>query len=206
MAAVLTLAMLSNDVYAPIGIGAGGFRRVVDRTLDKWNNTGSSFFGAAYTGGATGIIAFRGSADLQDWTDADVDIAMARTPISQTGDAFAFFNSAKQILVAKGARRIIVTGHSLGGGLTQLIAAHITTFPVVGVTFNAPCMAGFAGPVRISTANSNAVYNYRADRDPVSLKGTHIGRHPVSVAGGGMHPIGPLINALSTGGTGMIHH
>jgi hypothetical protein len=99
-----------------------------------------------------------------------------------------------------------ITGHSLGGGLTQLVAARITTFPVIGVTFNAPGMAGLSSIVRFPLENHRNVHNYRAKFDPVSLKGAHIGRAPISIEGGGMHPIGPLIEALSSSIEGSVRY
>jgi pimeloyl-ACP methyl ester carboxylesterase len=100
------------------------------------------FYGAAYQGPSrVGVIAFRGSQEIQDWTYADVDIAMGRLPVDQMGNAFGFFSAAKKKLVKAGCQRLVIVGHSLGGGLAAVVAARITTMQVRGVTFNAPGMA-----------------------------------------------------------------
>jgi hypothetical protein len=208
MATVLTLAKISGDVYDNFGRDPiDGYRRLASISdFDQINSRGNAFFGAAYIQGEVGVIAFRGSQEWVDWADADVSIACTSLPIDQLGDAFAFFGAARQVLLKRGCKKLMVTGHSLGGGLTQLVAARVTTFPVVGVSFNAPGVAALTGLVKIPSANARGVYNYRAKFDPVSLKGAHIGHSPVSIHGGGMHPLGPLITALSTTLEGGVRH
>lgn len=183
MPTVLTLAMLASDVYADASTGAtNGFRRLAPTgAMVAANCRGSSFYGAAYVGGEVGVIAFRGSAESTDWLDADVDIGLGRQPIDQWGDAHDFFNHARSLLSGQGCKRVVVTGHSLGGGLTQLVAAGVTRTPVSGVTFNAPGMGALAGNVRVRLANAANLFHYRARRDPVSKVGHHIGRAPVTV-------------------------
>jgi hypothetical protein len=206
MPTVLTLSMISSDVYGGSGAAVLGYKRLDHQVFNGRHATASSFYGAAYAGGAVGVVAFRGSQEREDWLDADVSIGAGNLPIDQVGDAFAFFNRAREVLVKQGAKRVVVTGHSLGGGLTQVVAGRVKSSPVIGVTFNAPGMAGLRSQVHITTANSPNVFNYRAERDPVSRYGQHIGHAPVSVAGGGMHPLGPLITALAACGTGSIRH
>ncbi len=206
MATVVTLARICSDVYNDRGVGAiDGYKRLAGiPSLERVNNTGSSFFGAVYDGGHTAVIAYRGSLEWADWTDADVSIAAGRFPINQLGDAFAFFNRARDILFKTSRRRLIVTGHSLGGGLAQLVAGHVTSSPVIGVTFNAPGTASLRGIIRVTLDNGRNVFNWRAKRDPVSLTGAHVGHGPMSIDGAGAHPIGPLIAALLARPTGGI--
>lgn len=203
MAAVSTLALIAKDAYEDLGRGdVLGYRRLQSKTFAQINSRTSSFFGAAYVCGSTGVVAYRGSQELTDWVDADVDIALGKLPIGQLGDAFAFFNEARASLKQSGCSRILVTGHSLGGGLAQLVAGRVTSFPTVGVTFNAPGAARLQGVVKVDCKNAGNVFNYRAKLDPVSLKGAHIGHPPVPVDGGGAHPLGPLIEALLATGLG----
>jgi len=208
MATVLTLAKMSDDVYSKVGGNPiEGYRRLdLIADLDRINARGDGFFGAVYVQGEAGVIAYRGSKEWSDWSDADVSIACSSLPIDQLGDAFGFFAAARQLLTRMGCKKIMVTGHSLGGGLAQLVAARVSTFPVVGVSFNAPGVAALSGAVRVPTGNASKVFNYRAMLDPVSMKGAHIGHSPVSIHGGGMHPIGPLIAALGGVLEGGIRH
>ena len=234
MPTLLTLAMISSDVYDDTGTGAVvGYRRLSPTAgMSSANSRPSSFFGAAYCNDAVGVIAFRGSAERTDWLDADADIGMGNLPIDQWGDATSFFISARAELVARGCSRIVITGHSLGGGLTQLVGAGITTFPVTGVTFNAPGMGSLTGTVGVRRANAANLFHYRARPDPVSLVGAHIGRAPVVVdvtIGGGVgaavavaraaypmlgaaarsgleHTLGPMIEALQNGPMGGIRY
>jgi hypothetical protein len=198
MPTALTLALVSNDVYDDTGSAAIlGYRRLAGTAQLRWSGSdGSSFFGAAYYANGVGIVAYRGSQERKDWTDADVSIGMGDMPIDQLGDAFDFFSTAASRLKSAGASRIVVTGHSLGGGLTQVVAARVTSFPVRGVSFNAPGMASLAGPISIQSGNSQNVWNIRSATDPVSMKGKHIGRGPYVVRNGGYHGLGPLIEAM----------
>ena len=169
MPIVLTLARLAADVYNDTSSGAiAGFRRIAPSfRMESANQRESSFYGAAYASGKIGVIAYRGSQERTDWFDADVDIGIGRFPIDQLADAYYFFSSAKNLLIeAHGCERLVVTGHSLGGGLTQLVAASIGRVPVVGVTFNAPGAAGLKGPVNIPRKNEGNIFNYRARHDP----------------------------------------
>jgi hypothetical protein len=230
MPTLLTLAMMASDVYDDTGSGAVvGYRRLSPTPVMNTANTRpSSFFGAAYFSGSVGVVAFRGSAESTDWIDADADIGMGNLPIDQFGDALSFFIEARTQLTALGCSRIVLTGHSLGGGLTQLVGAGITSSPVVGVTFNAPGVGSLRGPVTISRANASNLFHYRARHDPVSLVGAHIGRAPVVVdvstgvavsmlrvvsplvgaaANSGLeHTLGPMIAALQASPMGGIRH
>lgn len=93
MPSILTCAKLALDAYSkprpstvlgyvPVMFSPGG---------------PAGFYGAAYIG-QVGVIAFRGSQEKEDWTDADVDIARNRLPSSQIGDALQFYNRARDAL------------------------------------------------------------------------------------------------------------
>ncbi len=90
MPTALTLALVSNDVYDDTGSAAIlGYRRLAGTAQLRWSGSdGSSFFGAAYYANGVGIVAYRGSQERKDWTDADVSIGMGDMPIDQLGDAF----------------------------------------------------------------------------------------------------------------------
>lgn len=205
MPSVLTLSMMCDDVYSETGRGAGGYQRLYGLSWLKANCDG--FFGACYRGGDIGVVAFRGSKELMaDWYQADGDICLGKLPLDQIGDAFSFLSSARATLVAMRCKRIVVTGHSLGGALAQLVAARVSSFPVVGVTFNAPGVRGLKGAVRLDSPNERNVYNYRAIGDPVSKVGQHIGCHPIAIKNAGFHTMGSLIKALAQSPQGSIKH
>jgi pimeloyl-ACP methyl ester carboxylesterase len=200
MPSLLTCALLAEDVYHDRPTIVDGFSpvRVPDHEVYC---AGCEFSGGAYAGPqGIGVIAFRGSRELEDWRGANLEILRRRLPTGQFGHALAYFASAYRALERNGSRRYVVVGHSLGGGLAAVVAGIVTWVPVRGVTFNAPGLAGFAanypaeGPV-LSRANEDNVFNFRSEIDVVSRWGRHIG-HVYDVAGSRRHGIRPLINQL----------
>jgi hypothetical protein len=199
MTAILTCAHISADVYNDTPKTVVGYHPVALANAVRW--FGDSFFGAAYAGADVGVIAFRGSQELQDFTDADVEIFKSRLPVHQLGNAFGFFLEAEKALSAMGCERFVITGHSLGGGLAEAVAARISRVPVSAATFNAPGIVGFTevgdhGELHMPVLNRSIV-NVRSSADQVSLWGYHIGQTR-TVEDAGLHGIGPLIEALVT--------
>ena len=150
MPTIYDCALLAQDVYNDAAKSINGHFPVYVPGGEAMMS--DHFFGAAYKGPAdVGVIAFRGSQEIEDWAYADADIAAGaimktigmegRLPVDQMGNAFGFFGSAKKILAKAGCRRFVVTGHSLGGGLASVVGARIRTSHVRAVTFNAPGMA-----------------------------------------------------------------
>jgi pimeloyl-ACP methyl ester carboxylesterase len=197
MPTLLTCALLAEDVYhdRPTVVGNHGPISVPDA---EHYCRANEFAGLAYAGrDAVGIIAFRGSRDLEDWKGANLEILRRRLPLDQFGCAMGFFASAHRALERAGCTRYLVVGHSLGGGLAALVAAAASWVPVRGVTFNAPGLAQFVSAQHIDLPRPNAgnVFNFRAARDVVSRWGSHIG--PVyDVAGASGHGIRILIATL----------
>lgn len=175
MATVLDCARISSDVYNASNLEAPGWQR---GAVYQDQAVGEGFFGATYSRGAEVVIAYRGSVERVDWTDADADIARGALPLGQLADAMSYANSVVRAATQRGITRVIITGHSLGGGLAQLSAAIRTN--AAGVSFNAPGCRSLSGPVALNFCN-NDVWNYRTMRDPVSLRGVHVGRPPVSL-------------------------
>jgi hypothetical protein len=161
---------------------------------------GGEFAGGAYAGGdGVGIIAFRGSREIEDWKGANFDIVRRHLPLGQLGSALAYFAAAHRALECGGCSRFLVVGHSLGGGLAAVVAAAVTWVPTRGITFNAPGLAQFAaaaeGEVGLGQANASNVLNFRSAGDVVSRWGRHIGA-VYEVPGAARHGIDALIDRL----------
>ena len=142
MLTVLTCAEISEDVYKDRGSTVHYFEPVHVPAGSVYRS--NHFFGSAYWGHSdVGIVAFRGSLELEDWLAADGDILFGKWPVDQLGNAFGYFTQARAVLKSRGCKRFVVVGHSLGGGLAAVVAARLGRQPVSGVTFNAPGMAAF---------------------------------------------------------------
>ncbi|MFC3174344.1 hypothetical protein ACFOD9_08775 [Novosphingobium bradum] len=94
---------------------------------------------------------------------------------------------------------IFLTGHSLGGGLAQIIGS---TLDVRGVSFNAPAVSQMG----FSISDPNRFYNVNQARDPVSTRTAAIGHHLGTVInidngtnGMDAHLIVPVISYLESG-------
>lgn len=163
---------------------------------------GNEFAGGAYRGSdGVGVIAFRGSREMEDWKGANLEILRRQVPERQIGSALAYFATAHRALQRAGCARYVVVGHSLGGGLAAVVTAAVTWVPVKGVTFNAPGLAEFVGTTAgaglgLGRANADNVMNFRSDADIVSRWGQHIGAVH-DVPGAGRHGIDAFIACLS---------
>lgn len=141
MTTILTCAMAAKDVYENRPGTVVGYHPF------HWSDSGSrGFFGASYSAGKVGLIAFRGSLEIkEDWLDADIDIFRRRFPISQLGDAFKYYGEQRNALMKqRHCERFIIVGHSLGGALAAVVASASHRVPTKAVTFNAPGMAGIS--------------------------------------------------------------
>jgi hypothetical protein len=200
MPSLLVCARIAEDVYHDRPTTVHGYEpvRVPDSEIYC---AGNEFAGGAYAGAdGVGIIAFRGSRELEDWKGANLDILRRRMPERQLGSALAYFASAHRALARAGCSRYLVIGHSLGGALAEVVAAAVTWVPVKGVTFNAPGLAEFAGSALgpgfdLPQPNLANVTNFRAGDDVVSRWGRHIGQvHDIPRAG--RHGISAFIACL----------
>jgi len=132
-----TMALLASDVYedfsaaaAPNALKPGIVRLDPDQlppklgiSKDQLIDDDSGFYSAIYQQEGDGAdasssytIAFRGT---EDWTDWKTNIASTFGPTKQ----FELANELVEQLVEKvGADNVVVTGHSLGGGLANYAA------------------------------------------------------------------------------------
>ena len=111
------------------------------------------------------VISYRGSDSALDWGIDDLQIALGLSP-SQKAGALNFYNSIINNDLVSSSVQITLTGHSLGGALTQLVAAETGAY---AVTFNAP---GMAEQANISTGN---IVNYVNLNDFIGCYGEHVG-------------------------------
>ena len=200
MPSLLICAQIAEDVYhdRPTTVR---WHRPIHVPEHEVFCAGNEFAGGAYAGNdAVGVIAFRGSREMEDWKGANLEIIRRRLPERQLGSALAFFASAYRALERVGCRRYVVVGHSLGGGLAALVSATVTWVPVRGVTFNAPGLARLAGTetgggFHLGHANAENVLNFRSDVDIVSRWGCQIGK-VYDVPGAGKHGIDAFIRCL----------
>jgi len=204
MPSLFTCALIAEDVYhdRPTVVGEHVPVRVPD---GEHYCRGNEFAGLAYAGrDAVGVIAFRGSREMEDWKGANLEILRRKVPVDQFGCAMAYFAAAHRALERAGCGRYLVVGHSLGGGLAALVAATASWVPVRGVTFNAPGLAQFLneGPSSdLKRPNSDNVFNFRAARDIVSRWGYQIGRvYDVTGASGhGIRSLAATLEAVELG-------
>jgi hypothetical protein len=186
MPSALALAMLAQNVYGQSPDTAiAPFAKVATRTLP--GGAGAGFQAAAYTNADVVVVAYCGSNDRLDWTVNNIPLGIGLLP-RQITHALRFYDDV--IPRYRMSRRIVV-GHSLGGGLAQLVIAfHLNQVPKdIGVTFNAPGMwasfanVGIMGAPSMTPDNALKVNctNYRTSTDPVSRVGTHIGGHPLVI-------------------------
>lgn len=123
-----------------------------------------------------------------------VAAAGARQLEDQITGAVEFTRQAQYFAGSRGT--VYVTGHSLGGGLAQIIAAQMD---LRGVAFNAPTVS----QMRRGTRAPDQFYNINQRLDPVSGGTSVIGNHLGSViqidSGAGIadaHFLGPVIEYL----------
>lgn len=173
MTTLLDLALISMHIYHPEDAeakkaGEGrSFRRLAEAAVMQHS---SGFQGAIYESGDELIVAYRGT---ESWEDikADLNIGVGNVP-DQFVPAMELFEKAQQV---KSLSKIIVTGHSLGGGLAQLVSANKVA---LGVTFNAPGMDGMSKKLagKGYSFHSANVLNVVLSRDPISSFGTSVGK------------------------------
>lgn len=134
----IELAQICQDVYDANGTGTGTWNRVGDAQLSaagidpaSLENPETGFRAAVYTDGdGRYVLAYAGSNDVQDW------INNARQGIGWDAEQYdQAVQLAQQVDAAFGADgNLVITGHSLGGGLAATAALATDT---AAVTFNA---------------------------------------------------------------------
>jgi len=153
----------------------------------------NGFQGAIFVSNREVICAYKGSkggirdkttTGYDDWSVNDVQIALNRVP-SQTPAALAFATVAHGI--ASGNKQLSLVGHSLGGGLAQLVGYSLQ---IPFVTFNAPGMRNNLPGVTWGSAHKVQGFNMILSTDPVGNFGLHIGKTERFLSVGALNPFG----------------
>jgi hypothetical protein len=144
----------------------------------KWNVDAGSGFAAVYGVNHERkevVIAYRGTNNFLKGDGKEDALIALRLPPTTTGRAREFCKTVKSTF---GSYAISLTGHSLGGGLAQMVAAFEQ---VPAVTFDAPGMMQAILVYALATwtrpRGSSNVANFRERFDAVSAgTGAHFGR------------------------------
>ena len=155
------------------GTQLGGFFDPKNDDRLGWSKDGDAGGGSAgfykFDGGPDQyILSFRGSKGAKDWKVDDVQIGM-NTEVDRASDCIGY---ARAMQAAYPRAFIMVTGHSLGGFLAQVVGV-MCDMPFI--TYNAP-PAGRALAHRRDAHRFRKGINFRVNWDPVSrAPGRHIG-------------------------------
>lgn len=165
-----SLALLANDVYAPAAGSIGGFTRLSDAALlsagidpASLSDTASGFQAGIYSDNQQYVLSFAGTNDIQDWL-SNIRQATGYEDI-QYNQAVALGKTAKMAF----GDALVITGHSLGGGLAATAALASGTF---AVTFNAAGVSDYTlnrlgmNPAQArQSAESGAIRRYSEQHD-----------------------------------------
>jgi len=145
-----------------------------NKPINGWNFLSSStaengFAAKAFEKDGKIVIAFRGSDDAADLA-SDFRMMAGRTP-EQLQNASAFVAKIKE---QHPDAKIIVTGHSLGGSLTEMVASQYDD--VLGITFDAVGTKGVVENASTALKDNHNTVNYVINGDVLSNADTHVGQ------------------------------
>lgn len=162
MPSVFDFAMLSNEIYSDIPMNAGGW--AVSATKLKWAS--GELQAAVFTKNGDAIVAFKGTTGGADYL-ADIKLFLCMNS--------SYFRKAEQFVQKNAPEGAILTGHSLGGAIAQVVG-HRKNMPFV--TFNAP------GVALLPTLQSSSVGRNLSQLNPVLGVARTVG----AMAGAMRHP------------------
>lgn len=188
IAAAADYAGLSNLAYHAPAYDAGfemnGWKTVASRRAEDANNPAQvSAIASRSPDGSTIVIAYRGTVEGGvDWT---VNFGLTGLIASQVSLADQRFVEslyfARSVKEANPGAEIIVTGHSLGGGIAQYVGALMA---VEAVAFDpAPVARFFDSAKGAELLNAARISNFTNQVDPLYLLAEHriVGPDPVVV-------------------------
>lgn len=207
------LSTLANAAYLdkpPTTIGDWSLVKVSNPT----GNSSSGFFGVAYVNNTTKqvVVSFRGTDGKSDLS-ADTTFVFGSwsqqfTEAAQFTNAVRADTSIASLISAQGGYQMLTTGHSLGGGIAQVIGQ---MFGLGGSTFEAPGAASVVTNTQFATVKSQYAsgiggqiggdfINYRAEGSIISGTGTVIGAQQNLVNLNQAGTVGFVGAALTLGG------
>jgi hypothetical protein len=200
MTALKTYARMADNVYNvpdldALTTGLPDCWAIYDCAIDS-NSGGtggmvhsSGFKGCIYRSPDEVVVAFKGTGGGRGFQDvlADAKLAVGVIPREATA-ANILFEKAQKVFANSSNRPITIIGHSLGGGLAQVISHW---YKVRFITFNAPPMGSciqkaklnlfkpqqMVRAIQASTKTANTGINYRLQGDVVSSRKTSVMGH-----------------------------
>jgi pimeloyl-ACP methyl ester carboxylesterase len=162
-----------------------------------WHKTAGSHFGLALANTEAIFVAFRGTNEWRDWL-TNLNIVVGYSPLGGVHGGFLraanlFLGPQQDGLLSalrrsQSGRTIWVTGHSLGGAIALLLAAHLEVVEgihVAGVyTFGQPAVGSLAFRRHLSKKFPGAIFRFINSIDAVSdLPGLYISPRPLFLHG-----------------------
>jgi uncharacterized repeat protein (TIGR01451 family) len=142
--------------------------------LQAQNSSWTFATGTIYDQGKAPVLAIRGTASGKDaWDDANPNGIGFDQFNANRGDLNQWLQEASNPENTTVSFRPHITGHSLGGALTQWVAADYSSQGELGkiVTFNSPGISP-QGADRFNTSSADKVTHYVSSIDVVSLAGS----------------------------------
>lgn len=171
----LELMQISSAVYDPAVTSVGDWSRVSDADLlaagidpSMLENADTGFRAGIYTDGdGNHVLAFAGSNEFQDWTGAN-----ARQGLGWQSEQYDEAVQLSQLAAEVYGGDMVITGHSLGGGLaaTAAFATGNTavTFNASGVHDNTIESLGLDVDGAKADAADGQIRRYSVDGDPLT--------------------------------------